>query len=243
MSSSTSAYAGSNPSVDNTAAGKQIVYDPILTTLYKDGLIPPLFSLAISRDISGPSGYLALGGLPPVPFVPLFTSTPILITTIQGYPKTYDFYTININGVVLNGKSLPGSGGNIQYIVDSGTTLNYFPTAVSNAVNAAFVPPAVYSDEEGAYVVDCKAKAPSMGIKISGTTFWTNHLDMILLAGTDANGTDICISGITDGGSDTASDLYILGDTFQKNVVSVFDVGAVEMRFAPREFYPSNDPY
>ena len=143
----------------------------------------------------------------------------------------------------MNGRTVSGSGGNIQYIVDSGTTLNYFPTAVADAVNAAFVPPAVYSDDEGAYVVDCKAKAPSLGIKISGTIFWTNPLDMILLAGTDENGNDVCISGIDDGGSDTAEDVYILGDTFQKNVMSVFDIGAVELRFAAREFYSSNGPY
>ena len=213
---STSAYAGTNPAVDNTAAGEQIVYSPIFTTLYKDHLIPPLFSLAILRDISGPSGYLALGGLPPIDFVPEFTSTPILITTIEGYPKTYDFYTININGVILDGKPVPSSGGGIQYIVDSGTTLNYFPTPVADAVNAAFIPPAVYSDDEGAYVVDCKAKAPSLGITISGKTFWTNALDMILLAGTDEDGNDVCISGIDDGGDDLAGDVFILGDTFQK---------------------------
>ncbi|KAG0652392.1 putative aspartic-type endopeptidase [Hyphodiscus hymeniophilus] len=239
----TSAYAGTNPTLDNSPAGEQIVYNPIFTTMYKDGLIPPLFSLAILRDISGPSGYLALGGVPPVSFVQDFTSTPILITTIVGYPKAYDFYTININGVVLNGKTVKGSGGDIQYIVDSGTTLNYFPTPVADAVNAAFVPPAVYDDDQGAYVVACKAKAPSLGITISGTTFWTNPLDMILLAGTDENGNDVCISGIDDGGDDPTEDVFILGDTFQKNVVSVFDVGAVELRFAAREFYPSNDPY
>jgi aspergillopepsin I len=110
-------------------------------------------------------------------------------------------------------------------------------------VNALFIPPAVYSEDDGAYIVDCNAKAPSLGIKINGTTFGINTLDMILLAGTDANGNDICISGIDDGGSNPSVDVYVLGDTFQKNVVSVFDVGAVEMRFAAREYYPSNDPY
>jgi hypothetical protein len=184
--------------------------------MYKDGLIPPFFSLAILRDVSGPSGYLALGGLPPIDFVPDFTSTPILITTIKGYPKAYDFYTIKINGVVLDGKTVRGSGGDVQYIVDSGTTLNYFPTSVANAVNAAFSPPAVYDDDQEAYVVDCKAKAPSLGIKINGTTFGINPLDMILLAGTDDDGNDVCISGIDDGGDDATVDVYILGDTFQK---------------------------
>ena len=85
--------------------------------MYTDGLIQPLFSLAILRDVSGPSGYLALGGVPPIDFVQNFTSTPILITTIAGYPASYDFYTINIDSVVLNGASLSGSGGDIEYIV------------------------------------------------------------------------------------------------------------------------------
>jgi hypothetical protein len=46
--------------------------------------------------------------------------------------------------------------------------------------------------------------------------------------------------GFFDSGSDSV--FYILGDTFQRNVVSVFNVGTAEMRFAGREFYPSNDP-
>lgn len=82
-----------------------------------------------------------------------------------------------------------------------------------------------------------------MGIKIASTIFYINALDMILYADTDDNGNNICISGINDGGSDAEEDIYILGDTFQKNVVVVFDVGAADMRFAARENYSSNDPY
>lgn len=83
----------------------------------------PLFSLAILRDVSGDSGYLALGGVPPISFTQDFTSTPILVTSISGYPDAYDFYTINIDEVVLNGESVSGSGGSdIQYIVSSCST-------------------------------------------------------------------------------------------------------------------------
>lgn len=89
--------------------------------------------------------------------------------------------------------------------------------------------------------MDCNAKPPTHSVTINGTTFTINPLDMILLAGTDENGNDICITGIDDGGSDLEEDVFILGDTFQKNVVTVFDVGAVELRFAPNEFYSSND--
>jgi Eukaryotic aspartyl protease len=61
---------------------------------------------------------------------------------------------------------------------------------------------------------------------------------MILDAG---DGT--CITGIDDGGDSDSEDVFILGDTFQKNVVTVFDVGAVELSFAPNENYTSNDTY
>lgn len=127
--------------------------------------------------------------------------------------------------------------------VDSGTTLNYYPTEFANQVNAAFDPPAVYSNSQGSYVVDCSAKPPNHGVTINGKTFYINPLDMILDAGTDSNGKKICISGVDDGGSSLAQDVFILGDTFQKNVVSIFDVGAAEMRFAPREYYRSDDDY
>lgn len=86
--------------------------------MWEEGLIEPYFSLAIERDVSGAAGYLALGGLPPVDFVEDFTNTSILVTNIEGYSKAYDFYTINIDAVTLNGKSLTSAGGDdIQYIV------------------------------------------------------------------------------------------------------------------------------
>lgn len=97
---------------------EQEEYNPIFTTMYEDGLIDSYFSLAILRDVSGDSGYLTLGGLPPVNFTETWTTTDILITSISGYTKAYDFYTINIDSVSINGETVSGSGGSdIQYIV------------------------------------------------------------------------------------------------------------------------------
>jgi hypothetical protein len=101
------------------------VYNPIFTTLFADGLVTEdYFSILIERNTSGDSGYLALGGVPDVAFTQNFTSTPIIVTNIEGYPVTYDFYTININSMVLNGKAIAESGGaSIEYIVDSGKSI------------------------------------------------------------------------------------------------------------------------
>ncbi|CZR61740.1 related to pepsin II-1 precursor [Phialocephala subalpina] len=224
----TSAYDGST----------QEVYSPIFTKMYSAGDISEdYFSLMILRDTEGDSGYLAFGGVPSITFTQNFTSTPIIITNIDGYPDSYDFYTINIDSIYLKGATVTSSGGtSVEYIIDSGTTLNYVPTSVATKINAAYSPAATYSDDEGAYVVSCTATPPAVSIDIAGTLFPINPLDMILDAGDDT-----CITGWMDGGSSDTEDIFILGDVFQKNVVSLFDVGAGTMQFAGREFYASDD--
>ncbi|KAJ5724858.1 acid protease [Penicillium malachiteum] len=127
-------------------------------------------------------------------------------------------------------------------VVDSGTTLNYYPTSVANSVNHAFDPPAK-KNTGGTYRVACDATPPTHGITIKGNTFIINPLDMILPYGQNNDGKEICITGITDGGDDFREDIFILGDTFLKNVIAVFDVGSVKMRFAPNMEYNLNNNY
>ena len=74
----TSAFAGTNPKADT----QRINYDPIFTSMYKQGLTNATFSLAIERGSAG--GYIAFGGLPPVSFTQSFTSTPIQTLSISG---------------------------------------------------------------------------------------------------------------------------------------------------------------
>src|SRR3569833_650938 len=50
-------------------------YDPIFTNMYKQGLVSPVFSVAM--DKRNQSGYLAFGGLPPVDISADFASTPL----------------------------------------------------------------------------------------------------------------------------------------------------------------------
>lgn len=103
----------------STKGSTQEEYNPIFTTMVKDGLVDSYFCLAILRDVSGDAGYLTLGGLPPINFTETWTTTDILITSISGYPDSYDFYTIEIDDVTVNGASVSSSGGSIQYIVSS----------------------------------------------------------------------------------------------------------------------------
>lgn len=210
----TSAYQGTDPTANTARVG----YDPLFTTMYKAGLSSAMFSMAIER---GNGGYLAFGGLPPVSGVnATFAAAPIQILTSRA--GSLSFYTITPDALAYTGSAKTQKS---QYIVDSGTTLVYLPTATAKTVNNLFSPKATL--QQGTYVVSCTAKAPSFGVKIGGTTFQVSAADMILK---DPSG--VCISGIQDGGSGP----YILGDVFLQNVVAVFDVGAAQMRFASHKY-------
>lgn len=115
-----------------------------------------------------------------------------------------------------------------------GTTLMYVPTSVAMKVNSLFDPPAKYVHESGVYETDCDAKVPNFAIRIGGTDFHVNSEDLLL---TGKDGYDPYTGGCITGVQATSEPPYILGDTFLKNVVAVFDVGAGEMRFAPHVNY------
>ena len=237
----TSAYYKSDPS----EAASQIIYNPLFTNMYTEGYVSPLFSLAIERSTGTLSptagGQLAIGGLPPVSYSHNFASAPFELLTMNdanspsGDPQ-YLFYAINASGFVYSASQPkypnpfgpPTTNLTYQVIIDSGTTLALLPTDVANAVNALFVPPAVYNIEQGDYVVDCSATPPTFGVRIASQTFFVNGADMII-----ENGDGTCASGVTDAGDGPA----VLGDVFLKNVLAVFDVGASEMRFAARKYH------
>jgi len=50
----------------------------------------------------------------------------------------------------------------------------------------------------------------------------------------DETGRGLCQSGVNNGRNYPP---YVIGGTFMKNVVTVFDIGASEMRFAARGVY------
>lgn len=232
----TSAFAGTNPAVDNTNT-TEIEYSPFITSAINQSLISPMFSLALERGASGAAdgGYVALGGLPPVTYTHDFVSTPIKIIQLESElpPDTatqYSFYTIIPEGFVLENEFEEATGydffnpfpsTNFPAIVDSGTTLIYLPTELAAEINDLYDPPSVYIEEEGVYENYCDATPPTFAVRINGTDFYINAADMILNgAGDEDPETGGCITGIQDGGTGP----FILGDVFLKNVVAVFDV-------------------
>lgn len=233
----TTSFAGTNPLTDNV--NFTITYSPIFTSMTKQHLVAPMFSIALGREKT-PS-MMAFGGVPPVPHSKSFARSPLQILAVnptEGTPM-FTFYTITVGGVSYSvATDAPISYGkwqnpfaansSFQVSIDSGTTFIQMPTSIAEAVNGLFDPPAVFDDDQGAYVTECTAKVPQFGVQIAQRMFNIDSRDMLLQSdGLDAGK---CITGVSDGGDGP----YFLGDVFLRNVVAVFDVGASEMRFASR---------
>ncbi|KAF1807976.1 acid protease [Eremomyces bilateralis CBS 781.70] len=119
----------------------------------------------------------------------------------------------------------------IQFIVDSGTTLNYLPAYYSEAIAAAYEPPAVYNWLDGLYHVQCNATVPYLAFQIGGQMLQIPPQDMIFQwNGTGTGGQPFCYTGFAD----ASQGINVLGGPFMKNVISVFDIGGARMHFAQR---------
>ena len=249
----THAYSGTSAVNDVPSNKKE--YSPFFTSAYTEGSLNPMFSLALSREADG--GMIALGGLPPVQFVPYFASAPFQlisatsssssVSSTNGKPD-YTFYAITTNGFEYQSAQSnwdvsnwltyfgnPNDASKVQVVIDSGTTVNYLPQNIADRVNKLYKPAATFNSQLGYYTVDCDAKAPEFGVRIGQETFYINSEDMIIQV-KKASGTAkaLCITAISATGTGGNS---ILGHAFLKNVLAVFDIGASQMRFAAREYY------
>ena len=190
-------------------------------------------------------GVIATGGVPSLTDPTInasstFVSTPFEILASQfinpGTPQ-YQFSVINITDILFRPDYIYGaslvSPFPEQFIVDSGTTLNYVPTDTAIAFNSLWDPPAYGYEDTGLFFVNCTATPAPFAVVIDDTVFQHNLLDSVL-----NEGDDICLSGIQDSGSNVVG-TNILGDVLLKNVLAVFDWGTYEMEFSAREYYES----
>jgi hypothetical protein len=248
----TSVFKGTNPAADEFPQ-TQLPYNSIFYSAVQQGLVShPFFSVALDRGsfaaennslFDNNLGFLAFGGIAPVPVTDTAVTVPI-----QGYnaatflPEnatrvTYFYYTVDVESMSFTGnKKVFGTTNNI--ILDTGTTLAYVPTDVANAFAAAFDPPAIMDEELGLYVVTCSATVPEFTVNIGGKTFTVDPADNLLPLGeNDAEGNPLCISGTVDNGPVEEGNIFILGDTFLHNVVVTFDIETEEVTLTQRQKY------
>ncbi|KAK5165447.1 uncharacterized protein LTR77_008976 [Saxophila tyrrhenica] len=220
----TAAYSGTDPSQDNPKTNN-VHYENWIDNAIDEGKIDSLFSVAIERGANGGGGQIALGGLPTIDFNHSFASTPLEIhsfTPRHPLEKTnFTYYTIQPDGWVVDGESV---STNFRTIV----------ARYATAINYTFDPPAECVPSSGVFETACNAKLPDLAVTIGGKNFKISAAELLLKGeqGRDPS-TGLCVTGIQAAPGPPA----ILGDTFPKNVVAVFDVGKSEMRFAPHVNY------
>ncbi|KAF5668369.1 peptidase catalytic [Fusarium heterosporum] len=255
----TSAHPGTNYPNDSLITNRSI-YNPLMQSMSEQSLIEPWFSLALNRlsaNVStGDGGYMGLGKLPPVhhseewAVVPVEISESIPDFLYQNSKPVLTWWTLTVDAVtwgpaaastntsyalstVLTSNTTTNSTA-FQAVVDSGNPRNVLPKKLADQINGAFDPPAVYDEERDAFIVGCDARAPALGLVIGGKTFWHDQRDLIVWA---KDG--ICTSSIGATQPALGIEVHFLGDAFLKNVVSVFDFGKNEMKYAAR-IYENN---
>ncbi|OAL51564.1 acid protease, partial [Pyrenochaeta sp. DS3sAY3a] len=227
---------------NSTLLFNRAVYDPLFVSMYKQGLVEPWYSFALERPLknatSGPGGWLGLGQLPPVAHSDDWAKKPIEVTEglpeeLTGNERTITLMTLTVDGITWGNSTSNSTTTNttkFQAVVDTGNHMNLLPVEIAEAINNAFSPPGVFDEETHVYFVDCAAKTPKVGVTLDGRTFWHGQSEDLIYV--DASG--ICYSSIAPTAEDGGITLNFLGDAFLRNVVSVYDFGKNEMRFASR---------
>ncbi|KAH9053219.1 acid protease [Lactarius vividus] len=211
---------------------------PFWQALVNDNLFTnPEFSFFITRFVDDssaqdeePGGVLTLGG----------TNTTLYQGDIDFRSFTSpirggSFWLQTVSGITVNGKSVSLPSGDLAVAaIDTGTTLIGGPTAAVNAVWAA-VPGSVALDGNlaGFFAFPCTTDL-AISMSFGGPSWPISLADMNL--GTVGNGRCLgAIFDITQGTNVTPGEgnpAWIVGDTFLKNVYSVFRANPPAVGFA-----------
>lgn len=134
------------------------------------------------------------------------------------------FWEITGSGYAIGSASFKSLS--IDAIVDTGTTLLYVPTSVSNAYWAK-VSGAVNSESEGGWIFPCSATLPdfTFGIGSGRFTIPGEYMDYAPAEGTK------CFGGIQ---SNTGIGFSIYGDILIKSQFVIFDGGETRVGFAAK---------
>jgi hypothetical protein len=226
----------------NVKKGANIPYDTLFINMIRQRLVAPYFSIAFNHQGEAP-GAFALGGLPgaPIRYSPTAAKTPLqeFAFDTRQTPKydnvtvDYKIYAVTTDGFTVGNPSSSMENVKAQVVIDSGSTRSYLPEKVIQEFYKAWsVPPK--KDIFGlGYTVPCNSKPPKFGVKFNGAVIYFDPKDLI--ASGCAGCADICVptiqASVDDGRRRTPS---MLSQSFLKNVVAVFDIGAAEMRFYQR---------
>ncbi|KAF9974274.1 hypothetical protein BGZ73_002361 [Actinomortierella ambigua] len=161
----------------------------------------------------GQGGEVTFGGLNPA----RYTGEITYINNIGPTP-----WTIPVSGMAVNGQPIPLS--NVSAVIDTGTTAFLVPPATSNAVNGAIPGAVQLVGTDDSWLLPCKGTSK---ISLTFGTFTAEipYDDLVLEATAQQTSKGLyCYSTVMHPtGATVAVDHWLIGDTFIKNVFSVYD--------------------
>ncbi|KIW08455.1 uncharacterized protein PV09_01358 [Verruconis gallopava] len=216
-------------------------YDPVFFSMYKKSLIAPVFSVALNRKNEGP-GVLSLGGLPYKRAAALRYEDDFAVVPMEKIGMAdkatgqmqYTLYVADADGFVVGDGvyNFPA-----KMLVDTGTTMSSVPPTIMRAIEAAWSPP-IWPPCTAKDIcrIPCDSVPPKFAIVLGGKQVEIDAKDMVLTHDKDQGGGRICALGVAPDESlaSGGNGLSMIGGSFMKSILVVFDVGAAELRFAKR---------
>ncbi|KAF8627813.1 hypothetical protein AX15_004238 [Amanita polypyramis BW_CC] len=152
---------------------------------------------------------------------------------VVGDPNT--FWLLSISQITVQGKNIPiGAVAATAAAIDTGTTLIGGPSADVQAIYNAIPGSQVVQNSGGLYAIPCDTKV-NVTMSFGGRSWTINPADMLVSQVPLSNN---CIGGIFDltMGSNIppgpGNPSWVVGDTFLKNVYSVFRTSPPSVGFA-----------
>lgn len=176
-----------------------------------------VIGISLQRNKDGAKdGEVTFGGVDPTKFEGQITYTNVVSTT--------DRWEIPVEDALIGGTRLNLTGKSA--IIDTGTSYIFLPPADASAVHA-LIPGSTPSGTD--FLIPCSSNT-TVQLSFSGITYSVSPEDYV---GGNAQNSDRCFSNII-GIQTFGPDDWLLGDTFMKNVYSVFDFDQNRIGFAAR---------
>jgi hypothetical protein len=184
------------------------------------------------NDLDASTGSILFGGVDTEKFEGTLATLPILPFQSQQSP-IYAEFNIALTALGQNGQE--GSifqNGNVPVLLDSGSSLMYLPDEVVRSLYSAFN--AEYDGAQGAAFVDCDManQQGSLEFTFSGVTISVPYDELVVVAGQNNRGQEVCILGISPAGDSPS----VLGDTFLRSAYVVYDLENNEISLAQTNF-------
>ncbi|CCC69320.1 hypothetical protein NCAS_0C03300 [Naumovozyma castellii] len=165
----------------------------------------------------------------------LYTIPLVNIYSGSGFKNAVEF-DVTLNGIGIvdsSGSATTVSTTPIIALLDSGTTLTYFPTQYVSLLAAQLG--AQYSSSNGYYTISCDAMQDTTTKLVFD--FGGFHINATLADFVVQSGTSTCFLSIIPQNSSSA----ILGDTFLNNAYVVYDLDNLEISMAQAKWDQSSD--